>query len=179
MARQPRKPRQPRSDPERKARMARSMDLQQSRTNRRNRADTRNQESHDRVERLLKQMVDRARGETFERPDALIELEEARMLSLAIRQPMAAVNATLGKCKVMGLLVEKHAVGRPGEFTSLQGDVEELEERVMENLRERIGSAGADAFMKVVADMRKAYRGDDDDGNGGGDIIDGEATEVK
>ena len=51
--------------------------------------------------------------------DALLsELEEARKLALKRGQPSAAVQATMGKAKILGLIIDRREVGEVGAFDS-------------------------------------------------------------
>ena len=49
----------------------------------------------------------------------LAELEVARQLALTKGQASAAVQATMGKAKLAGLIVDRREVGSPGEFDHL------------------------------------------------------------
>jgi hypothetical protein len=49
--------------------------------------------------------------------DALLsELEEARKLALKRGQASAAVQATMGKAKILGLITDRREIGNPGAF---------------------------------------------------------------
>ena len=51
--------------------------------------------------------------------DALLsELEEARKLALKRGQPSAAVQASMGKAKLLGLIIDRREVGDVGAFDS-------------------------------------------------------------
>jgi len=56
-----------------------------------------------RMKRLLAQILKRAKSVEFGRLEALMELEEARLMALNTYPPQAtaAVNATVAKCRVM------------------------------------------------------------------------------
>jgi hypothetical protein len=138
--------------------------------------NSREQENHERLERLLKQIVTRAQTPDFGIVDALIEFEESRMVALSTFPPQvsAAVAATLAKCKVMGLIVERSAVLRSNVPASFHGQPDDQEEAVYERLRERGLSKSAIAeFQRFVSGMRRAYAGDD------ADIIEGDAKEIE
>ena len=49
----------------------------------------------------------------------LAELEEARLLAIKENQSSAAVQATMGKAKLTGHIIDRREVGRPGEFDHL------------------------------------------------------------
>ena len=52
--------------------------------------------------------------------DALLsELEEARQLALRLGQASAAVAATMGKAKILGLIIDRREVGDVGAFDGL------------------------------------------------------------
>jgi hypothetical protein len=64
--------------------------------------------------------------------DALLsELEEARKLALKRGQPSAAVQASMGKAKLLGLIIDRREVGDPGAFDNLTDEqlVEEAAKR--------------------------------------------------
>jgi hypothetical protein len=50
----------------------------------------------------------------------LSELEEARQLALKHRQPSAAVQATMGKAKILGLIIDRREVGEAGAFDNIR-----------------------------------------------------------
>jgi hypothetical protein len=61
----------------------------------------------------------------------LSELEEARQLALRLRQASAAVAATMGKAKILGLIIDRREVGDAGAFDHLTDEqlVEEAAKR--------------------------------------------------
>ena len=60
--------------------------------------------------------------------DALLsELEEARKLALKRGQPSAAVQASMGKARILGLIIDRREVGDPGVFDD-KTDEELIEE---------------------------------------------------
>ena len=69
------------------------------------------------------------------------ELDEARAATLADRQYATAVSASMGKAKLMGLLVERKETGKPGEFANMS--VEQLRKQLDEDL------AALEAFRKA------------------------------
>jgi len=92
---------------------------------------------------------------TFGRTEALIELEQARRVAMVADPPQAGamVAATMGKAKVMGLIVEQQAVGSPDEFKN------KSEEELIAIMRERVGPKETEIFLKAVEQMRRAYDG--------------------
>jgi hypothetical protein len=50
------------------------------------------------------------------------ELEAARRLAMRVKQPSAAVSASMGRAKVAGLIIEKSEQGRPGDFSAMTDD---------------------------------------------------------
>ena len=72
--------------------------------------------------------------------DALLsELEEARKLALKRGQPSAAVQATMGKAKILGLIIDRREVGDVGAFDGWTD--EELVEEATRRAR-ALGIAG-------------------------------------
>ena len=45
-------------------------------------------------------------------------MEEARKLALKRGQPSAAVQASMGKARILGLIIDRREVGDPGAFDS-------------------------------------------------------------
>jgi hypothetical protein len=54
------------------------------------------------------------------RESILAELEEARLMAKDNGQPAAAVSASMGKAKLVGLVVDRKEVGAPGEFADIE-----------------------------------------------------------
>jgi hypothetical protein len=78
--------------------------------------------------------------------DIASQLDEDRAFARALKQGSAAVSATMGKAKVLGLVVDRHA-GPTGGAIPFRFDLsglsdEELEQ--LEQLRSRIAVAGRD-----------------------------------
>jgi hypothetical protein len=69
------------------------------------------------------------------------ELDEARALATATEQPSAAIAATMGKAKLMGLLIDRKESGAAGEFAKL----------TTEELRQQL-----EADLAALEAMRKA-----------------------
>jgi hypothetical protein len=49
----------------------------------------------------------------------LLELEEARQAAIAADQAGAAVQATMGKARITGKIVDRKEVGKPGDFDAM------------------------------------------------------------
>jgi len=70
------------------------------------------------------------------RDSILAELEEARVMAKKNGQSAAAVSASMGKAKLVGLLVDRKEVGGPGEFADLENmTADELRQHVQELVR--------------------------------------------
>ena len=54
----------------------------------------------------------------YTREVLLAELEEARKMAIKKDQPSAAVSATIGKARVLGLIIDRREVGDVGRFDS-------------------------------------------------------------
>lgn len=132
------------------------------------RQNAREHTAHERLQRVLEEIVKQTAKPEFTRLDGLMEAEGARMVALSLYPPRVdwALQATRLKCDLMGLIVSKQAlaVGKPQDFP--QGDTEEA---ILERLRERLGPEHAERFMELVDNLQAAMRGD---------VIDGEAEEV-
>ncbi len=63
----------------------------------------------------------------------LEELDEARVLARTIDQPSAMVQASMGRAKVAGIIVERKEVGKPGDFSNLSD--EELDSVLAQTLQ--------------------------------------------
>ena len=66
----------------------------------------------------------------------LDELEVARKLALKHRQASAAVQASMGKARILGLIIDRREVGEPGAFDS------KTDEELMEEARNRAAALG-------------------------------------
>ena len=66
----------------------------------------------------------------------LEELEEARKFALKHRQPSAAVQASMGKARIFGLIIDRREVGDPGAFD------DKTDEELMEEARNRAAALG-------------------------------------
>jgi hypothetical protein len=69
----------------------------------------------------------------------LSELEEARQLALKLGQASAAAQCSMGKAKILGLIIDRREVGEVGAFDALTD--EELIARATKKARE-LGIAG-------------------------------------
>ena len=66
----------------------------------------------------------------------LEELEEARKLALKRGQPSAAVQASMGKARILELIIDRREVGDPGAFD------DKTDEELMEEARNRAAALG-------------------------------------
>jgi hypothetical protein len=77
-----------------------------------------------------------------------LELDESRRLALELGQCAAAISATMGKARLLGMLVEKREVGAPGAFTKAEAldDIERKHGReVRDMLARALGDVGSSA----------------------------------
>lgn len=83
--------------------------------------------------------------------DILDELEQARQLALAASVPAAAVNASMAKAKLLGMIVERAQVvqGTPAEYA--EADAEQIYERV----KDKWGPRGLEVFKQAADEMRR------------------------
>jgi hypothetical protein len=87
------------------------------------------------------------------RESILAELEEARLMAKDNGQPAAAVSASMGKAKLVGLLVDRKEVGAPGEFA-------DLEDMTSDELREQFAAlVSAVAAAEGVGDIAAIAEG--------------------
>lgn len=104
--------------------------------------------------------LERLQTEGYSREMALAELEAARLAALQTLpvQAAAAVAATLAKAKIMGLVIDKQAVlhgnATTGGADLLTGDIRENQRKLIEDLRDRVGSTMTDAFVRMLRDMK-------------------------
>ena len=80
-----------------------------------------------------------------------IKLEEARQLALRLGQASAAVAATMGKAKILGLIIDRREVGDVGAFDDFTD--EQLVEEAARRARE-LGIGGP----RLVEDDKKKPR---------------------
>jgi hypothetical protein len=77
------------------------------------------------------------------RDSILAELEEARVMAKKNGQPAAAVSASMGKAKLVGLVVDRKEVGAPGEFADIENmTADELREHFAALVRSLEAEAG-------------------------------------
>jgi hypothetical protein len=121
----------------------------------------REQRTADQVKQLVDAALTRTRRDALPNlPDLIEQLQEARAIALACYPPQTgpAIASTMAQAKLLGFVVDRSAVavGTPQQF-----QVAKSEADVLEDLRERIGSAGAEQFRLAVQIMKEAYAGDD------------------
>ena len=124
-------------------------------------AEERKSRQQEQIHEMMRLATARVVSEVYTHVEALMEFEEARRFAMVSDPPQASamVAATMGKCKVMGLIIDKQAVGKPEDFKKTR-------EQVIEELREAIGEGPTRQFLKMVEDMRRAYNGPVIDGEG-------------
>jgi hypothetical protein len=86
----------------------------------------------------------------------LAELEEARLMAKDNGQPAAAVSASMGKAKLVGLVVDRKEVGAPGEFADLEDMTsDELREHFAALVRSLEAEAGFGDTAAIAAGAGK------------------------
>jgi hypothetical protein len=67
----------------------------------------------------------------YTRDTLLFELEKARQLALKRGQASAAVQASMGKAKILGLIIDRREVGEVGAFDQMTDEqlIEEAKKR--------------------------------------------------
>jgi hypothetical protein len=129
--------------------------------------DARERRMQERVQALIDTALARPRPQQFDLDQALAELDEARDLAMATKNPYAAAQCTALKAKLCGLMIERSAtalaVGRPEEFGRFHGSNDEIRQRFLEDLRERIGSARAERFLTFAKSEGLLIEGEIDD----------------
>jgi hypothetical protein len=121
--------------------------------------DARDAQTFKRVQTIIDGALDHSRKAKLELPD-LIEimqkLERAYQLALATSQPGHAVAAAMAQAKLRGFIVDQQitAIGAPSDF-SLQGDIDEVREHLVERLSERLGSRKARKMIEFLERLRK------------------------
>jgi hypothetical protein len=100
------------------------------------------------VQNRVQELLDKRAGKTIEKYAAEVEytrekllgyLEEARLFALDCKNPSAAVSATVGMARVLGLIIDRREVGDAGAFDALTD--EELVAKAAQQARE-LGVAG-------------------------------------
>lgn len=88
--------------------------------------------------------------------DAVIaELDETRTHALSVDQCGPAVQATVAKARIAGLLIEKKEVGNPGDFANARNR-EELQRLVIEKLGEADGLRLIETLKTIAQSKRNA-----------------------
>jgi hypothetical protein len=72
----------------------------------------------------------------YTRDTLLSELEKARQLSLKRGQASAAVAATMGKAKILGLIIDRREVGDVGAFDHM------TDEELVEHAKKQAAALG-------------------------------------
>jgi len=129
--------------------------------------EDRERDTHRQVQALISSINDRvatASGD-YTKEEAMLELDDAKRLAFTTGHAGAAVAAIIGKCKLQGLIIDRSAqlVARAGDFNRPQ-TIDDL----VEDLRETIGSRGAQKFIEALRTMGIEYSQE---------AIDGEAEE--
>lgn len=73
------------------------------------------------------------------------QLDEDRALAVRVDQPGAAIQATVAKAKLHGLLIDRKESGAPGDFAAAQ-----TPEQVIAKVREELGEEAAAALQALV-----------------------------
>jgi|SRR6516165_7797845 hypothetical protein len=72
--------------------------------------------------RILELGTMAAKRNEITQDDLLSELEQARQSALDNQQASAAVAASMGKAKLLGMIVERKESGKPGDFENMTAD---------------------------------------------------------
>ena len=101
-------------------------------------------EVQNRVSELLKEreaaITTRYAAEVeYTRETLLADLEEARQRAIDLKNPSAEISATMGKAKILGLIIDRREVGEAGAFDGMTD--EELVANAVRLARE-LGIAG-------------------------------------
>jgi hypothetical protein len=75
------------------------------------------------------------------------QLDEDRAFAKSVDQAGPALNATIAKAKLHGLIIDRKENGAPGEFAALGTEAE-----VLDAVRRELGDAAADALLVSLAD---------------------------
>ena len=94
---------------------------------------TKNDEIRRRIDELKERGAARAEVSVA---SVLDELEEARQLALKRGQVSAAVQASMGKARILGLIIDRREVGDPGAFD------DKTDEELMEEAKRRAAALG-------------------------------------
>ena len=74
------------------------------------------------------------------------QLDEDRAFAQQVDQAGPALNATIAKAKLHGLIVDRKESGAPGDFAALTTEAE-----VMDAVRKELGDTVADALVASLA----------------------------
>ena len=77
----------------------------------------------------------------------LNELEDGRQLAHATSQPGAAVSASIGKARLLGMIVDRKETGAPGEFAAL-----DTVKAILEAARKELGHEAVIALARLVGE---------------------------
>lgn len=77
----------------------------------------------------------------------LNELEDGRQLARATAQPSAAVSASIGKARLLGMIVDRKESGAPGEFAAL-----DTVKAILEAARKELGNEAVIALARLVGE---------------------------
>jgi hypothetical protein len=122
-------------------------------------AAKREQELHQQVQAICTDALQHVKNRNG-LPDtqALIErLDATYQLAMVCKQPSAAVAAILAEAKILGLLVDRSAVLHANANThdhsmiDLTGSIDEVRERLLGELSERVGSRKAKLIAPILA----------------------------
>jgi hypothetical protein len=118
--------------------------------------EDRERDTHKQVQALIASVNARASDASREytKDEAMLEFDEAKRLAFAIGAPGAAVAAIMGKCKLQGLIIDRSAqlIAKAGDFNKPQ-TIDDL----IEDVRETIGSRGAQKFIEALRTMGIEY----------------------
>lgn len=102
---------------------------------------------NDRVKRRLAQLQERAAVKASVTVETIAaQLDEDRAFAKRVEQAGPALQATVAKAKLYGLLVERKETGQPGDFANLQSADE-----VLELVKRELGEETARALASVLA----------------------------
>jgi len=74
------------------------------------------------------------------------QLDEDRAFAVRVEQAGPALNATIAKAKLHGLIVDRKETGQPGDFAALQ-----TADEVLAMVRQELGEAAAAALIAAMA----------------------------
>src|SRR5258705_6949397 len=125
--------------------------------------EQREQDTHKQVQALIAGVNKRVQDASSEytKEEAMLELDDAKRLAFTTGHAGAAVAAIMGKCKLQGLIIDRSAqlIARAGDFRQPQS-IDDL----VEDVRETIGSRGAQRFIEALRTMGIEYGEEEIDG---------------